>query len=193
MAIPVVDERVKYVGATALRGLNARALRDLTDLLVVQVDEKPVAVIIPIAIYMEIQEALWPSSLIPSLESFFREAIVQGLGTDMTPRGGKFARVDPNAELVVDDIDETTAIHDPTVYLNPPSEKCGGEVPSREHLLEMIQHKDPTTQMTEPMPVPITMQETICTHCGKPNPTPLCGACFLAGHRQPCSMCEVAM
>lgn len=75
MSIPVIDERVRYVGPTALRDLNAKALRDLTDLIVVQVDEKPVAVIVPMAIYMEIQKAFWPSSLVPSLGEFVETVI----------------------------------------------------------------------------------------------------------------------
>lgn len=85
MTIPVIDDRVRHIGVSALRGLNAKALRELIDMLVIQVDDKPAAVIIPIAMYMEIQEALWPSSLLPSLDLLFGKVIERNGGAQANP------------------------------------------------------------------------------------------------------------
>lgn len=75
MAIPIIDERVKHVGATALRGLTAKALKGLEDVMVIQSsDDEPLAVVLPYSIYLEIQQALWPASIIPSLETVFGPA-----------------------------------------------------------------------------------------------------------------------
>lgn len=90
MAIPIIDDRIRHVGVSALRGLNAKTLRELKDVLVLQVDEQPVAVLIPWDIYMEIQKALWPSSLLPSLEEVFGPAQAEDVRaadlTDASPR-----------------------------------------------------------------------------------------------------------
>lgn len=195
MAIPIIDDRIRYVGVSALRGLNAKTLRELKEVLVLQMDEEPLAVLIPWDIYMEIQRALWPSSLLPSLEDVFgpaalaqeederavdltdpsreRDAVdemhetpspflervarpsdstplredsliekikqedfgrdieLTAMGTDMSPRGGKFARVDDSQPPVFDDVD------------NAP----------------------------------------VCNHCGTPSDTSPCANCFTSGHR----------
>lgn len=53
--IPVIDERIKHVGLTYLRSLSSRALSKLEEMLVIQdtKTDKPLAVIIPYAMYLE--------------------------------------------------------------------------------------------------------------------------------------------
>lgn len=81
MPIPLIDDRIKYRGVTVLRTLNAKALRELKDILVLQIEDgtlkkapEPVAVLIPYSIYMEMQRVLWPSSILPALDAHFKNA-----------------------------------------------------------------------------------------------------------------------
>lgn len=54
-----IDERVKHVGLTKLRHLNADTLRELDDsLLVLQDGDEPVAVLLSYKLYMRIQDRL---------------------------------------------------------------------------------------------------------------------------------------
>jgi len=54
-----IDRRVKHVGLTKLRHLNADTLRHLGDnLLVLQDGDKPVAVLLSYKLYMQIQDEL---------------------------------------------------------------------------------------------------------------------------------------
>jgi hypothetical protein len=54
-----IDERVKHVGLTKLRHLNADTLRELDDsLLVLQDGDEPVAVLLSYKLYMRIQDEL---------------------------------------------------------------------------------------------------------------------------------------
>lgn len=215
MPIPNIDERVKYVGASALRGLNAKTLREIKDVLVIQVDERPAAVVVPYDLYMRMQEAVWPSSLLPALEKFLsgesaaemkvyeddkasvfdnpgqcpecyrmvsitngtlglhattaREDMdevnpkacvgswrapvtVRAIGTDMTPRGAKFARVDDGNPPVFDDIDYPAPPPMSQVVLDSESDVAIGSEPA-------------------------------CVHCLSPSEKTLCSECFLAGHR----------
>lgn len=177
MAIPIIDERVKHVGATALRGLTAKALKGLEDVMVIQSsDDEPLAVVLPYSIYLEIQQALWPASIIPSLETVFGPAAPEPnggvetnpdmehslesfsvIGVDDTPRGAKFARVDDSKPPVFDDIDE------------PPSPPA-------------LPHPEPVFSST-PIEDVVTASNPVCDHCGNPSDKPLCPTCFVAGHR----------
>jgi hypothetical protein len=141
MTIPVIDERVTYAGPTALRGFNAKTLRELKGVLVIQVDEKPAAVVVPYDLYMKMQEAVWPSSLLPTLEKFLSgvgdgEVLSDNDGAEANsdmehpadshrePSGVEFtaaefadnflgARVDDSKPPVVDDIDERPQVEFP--------------------------------------------------------------------------------
>lgn len=53
---PHVDERVKHVGLTYIRRLNATALNELDSLLVVQNFDRPLAVIVPYEWFLRLQE-----------------------------------------------------------------------------------------------------------------------------------------
>lgn len=78
MPIPLIDDRIRHVGVSALRGLNAKTLRELKEMLVLQVDDKPIAVLIPYEMYLEMQKVLWPSSLLPGLEEVFLKEAFEG-------------------------------------------------------------------------------------------------------------------
>lgn len=58
MMIPTLDPRVRYRGVSELRKLNTERLRDLEGLLVIQDNDEPLAVIVPIKTFMEMQELL---------------------------------------------------------------------------------------------------------------------------------------
>lgn len=53
--VPYIDPRVKYEGVSRIRLLNAQRLRELEDVIVVQDNGQPLAVIVPYDLYLEIQ------------------------------------------------------------------------------------------------------------------------------------------
>jgi len=58
-AIPVIDPRVRHVGVSKLRQINATELKrqsEKQETLVIQVDDTPVAVIIGYEAYIDIQK-----------------------------------------------------------------------------------------------------------------------------------------
>jgi len=53
--IPVIDPNVQYVGVSKLRTLNAGRLHNLDKTLVIQDDDKPLAVVLSFGQFMEMQ------------------------------------------------------------------------------------------------------------------------------------------
>jgi PHD/YefM family antitoxin component YafN of YafNO toxin-antitoxin module len=56
--IPKIDPRVRYVGISKLRGLNADKLREATDTFVVQDNDKPLAVLLTYDKFLAMQGEL---------------------------------------------------------------------------------------------------------------------------------------
>jgi len=57
--LPRIDKRIKYVGVSHLRSLKSASLRALEELLVIQDHQnKPIAVIAPFGLFVEMQEHL---------------------------------------------------------------------------------------------------------------------------------------
>lgn len=66
MTIPTVDPRVKYRGTSYLRELNADTLRTLEGVVLIQgVDLELLAVIVPIHIYLAMQDVVLDSPPVP--------------------------------------------------------------------------------------------------------------------------------
>jgi len=55
---PYIDERVEHVGATKLRSLNAKNLRDLDKTWVIQDNDKALAVLVPYDQFLTMQKQL---------------------------------------------------------------------------------------------------------------------------------------
>jgi len=55
---PHIDPKVKHVGVSKLRGLNADKLRETTDTFVIQENERPLAVLLTYDNFMAMQEEL---------------------------------------------------------------------------------------------------------------------------------------
>lgn len=55
--IPYIDPDVEWVGTTTFRSFNAETMKDLKRTYVVQVDNKPAAVVMPYETYMALQKA----------------------------------------------------------------------------------------------------------------------------------------
>lgn len=178
MPIPIINDCIKHVGVTTLRRMSATALRELKELHVILADEEPVAVLMPYAMYLELQSILWPTSLLPDWQT----SPALNLETALETEHGKVAQWAEGADYR----------SDPATRLNPPSEECNGEMPTRESVFESIRRKDPSMSVTDPVPIFQTIaQEPVCAHCGQPNDTPLCTSCFMEGHRGGnCLKCE---
>jgi hypothetical protein len=67
--IPVIDPNVQYVGVSKLRTLNATKLRSLDSTLVIQDDDKPLAVVLSYEQFMEMQQER--EKIIATLETLF--------------------------------------------------------------------------------------------------------------------------
>lgn len=65
---PYIDERVEHVGITRLRALNATSLRDSDKTLVIQDNDRPLAVLLPYDTFLEMQKTLL--SVMATLEVF---------------------------------------------------------------------------------------------------------------------------
>ncbi|MHB1958424.1 MAG: hypothetical protein ACYCO5_05275 [Acidobacteriaceae bacterium] len=57
-SIPYLDPSVQHVGVTKLRSLNVAQLRDMEKTLVIQDNDKPLAVLLKYEHFMEIQKRL---------------------------------------------------------------------------------------------------------------------------------------
>jgi hypothetical protein len=55
---PYIDERVEHVGITRLRSLNVSSLRDNEKTLVIQDNDKPLAVLLPYEQFMAMQKQM---------------------------------------------------------------------------------------------------------------------------------------
>jgi translation initiation factor IF-3 len=58
VSIPYLDPSVQHVGVTKLRSLNVAQLRDLDKTLVIQDNDKPLAVLLKYEHFMAMQEQL---------------------------------------------------------------------------------------------------------------------------------------
>jgi hypothetical protein len=58
VSIPYVDPNVEHVGITRLRSLNVTQLRELTKTLVIQDNDKPLAVLLKYEHFLAMQERL---------------------------------------------------------------------------------------------------------------------------------------
>lgn len=80
-AIPQIDPSVKYVGVSKLRELKAEKLRSLEDTLVIQENEKPLAVVLSYEQFMQMQQER--NRILATLETVFtsegREMLVAAL------------------------------------------------------------------------------------------------------------------
>jgi hypothetical protein len=75
--IPVIDPTVRYVGVSKLRELKADKLRSLTQTLVIQDDEKPLAVVLSFDQFMQMQTER--NRILTTLETFFTDEGRTGL------------------------------------------------------------------------------------------------------------------
>ena len=69
--VPIIDPTVRYVGVSKLRELKADKLRSLEQTLVIQDDEKPLAVVLTYKQFLEMQEER--DRILTILESFWRK------------------------------------------------------------------------------------------------------------------------
>lgn len=69
--IPVIDPNVQYVGVSKLRKLNAGNLHTLDKTLVIQDDDKPLAVILKFDQFLEMQKER--NAILATLETIFSE------------------------------------------------------------------------------------------------------------------------
>lgn len=53
--IPTIDPNVRYVGVASLRKLNAELLQAMSDTLVIQHEDKPIAVLVPYSVFLAMQ------------------------------------------------------------------------------------------------------------------------------------------
>ena len=78
---PYIDERVKHVGVSRLRTLNASNLREFNETLVIQDADEPLAVVLPYEQFLAMQKKL--ISLLNTVEMFHNgsepEAVLEGL------------------------------------------------------------------------------------------------------------------
>jgi hypothetical protein len=69
--IPVIDPNVRYVGVSKLRLLNADKLHKLDETLVIQDDDKPLAVVLSYEQFLAMQKER--NRILASLETFFND------------------------------------------------------------------------------------------------------------------------
>ena len=69
--IPVIDPNVQHVGVSKLRLLNASKLRTLDKTLVIQDDDKPLAVVLSYEQFMEMQQER--EKILATLQTVFEE------------------------------------------------------------------------------------------------------------------------
>lgn len=55
MTIPMIDPNVRYVGVPSLRKLNAELLQAMSDTLVIQHNDVPIAVLVPYSVFLAMQ------------------------------------------------------------------------------------------------------------------------------------------
>lgn len=77
--IPVIDPNVQHVGVSKLRTLNATRLRSLDKTLVIQDDDKPLAVVLSYEQFMEMQQER--EQILATLETVFEKEESANLST----------------------------------------------------------------------------------------------------------------
>jgi predicted transcriptional regulator len=76
-AIPTIDPKVKHVGVSKLRQLNATKLRQTEDTFVIQDNDQPIAVLLTYDRFMEMQHAI--NSLLNTMELYQDKAELAGV------------------------------------------------------------------------------------------------------------------
>lgn len=76
-AIPLIDPSIKHVGVSKLRDLNATKLAESQDTLVIQDNDKPLAVLLSYEKYLIIQEHL--ASVVSTIEMFSEHSELEGV------------------------------------------------------------------------------------------------------------------
>lgn len=222
MDIPVLDDRIVFVNVTTLRTLNAKALRELKNMLVIQVDSStrfpgkdsktpdggPLAVVMPYEMYKELQDLLWPMSVLPSWQT----SPVLALAEEEDARAMDLSSLDgptmptltatrccskcgavANPSIgggVFDKLNAEPVICPKCVNQEPTS--APGVAEAVEKTLESQAMRDAVSPIDVLHETPSPFLKSLeghCAHCGQPNDTPLCSSCFIAGHRTTCSIC----
>lgn len=62
MTIPTIDPNVRYVGVASLRKLNAELLRAMSETLVIQDSDEPIAVLVPYKTFLAMQTERAPTN-----------------------------------------------------------------------------------------------------------------------------------
>jgi predicted transcriptional regulator len=98
-AIPTIDPKVKHVGVSKLRLLNASKLRQTDDTFVIQDNDEPIAVLLTYDRFMEIQYLL--NSLLNTMELYQDKAELAGVKAGLADvKAGRFRPLaDIDAEL----------------------------------------------------------------------------------------------
>lgn len=192
MSIPLIDERIKHVGPAYLRKLNGAQLKKLSEMLILQEGfsdtgagrgtGKPLAVLIPYSMYLELQE-----ELIQGQHAIVRlsteEATMRGVlvdNPDMAHSTEGYREPDILNDIVVPEglapgagpirgmpyvIEQDKG----TPFQGPPLEERR-EVP----------RSGPTQDLNMPGP---SDPHPCCSHCGSPSAQSPCQTCYSKGHR----------
>lgn len=85
--VPYIDERVEHVGVSRLRTLNASNLRDFDKTLVIQDNDKPLAVLLSYEQFLAMQKKL--IALLNTVEMLHNgkepQALIEGIQSMKTP------------------------------------------------------------------------------------------------------------
>jgi hypothetical protein len=191
MSIPLIDDRIKHVGPAYLRQLSAAKLKKLEEMLILQEGfsdagtgrgtGKPLAVLIPYSMYLDLQKELVEGQ---------HAIVLLSQGIDLTPRGQVIDN--PDMEHSNEGYREPDIVNDIVV----PAELPPGAAPIRGMPYIIDQDKgtpfqgarmyerveEPRAESTIERPPASTTQAT-CSHCGAPSTQSPCQACYSKGHR----------
>jgi hypothetical protein len=99
---PYIDERVEHVGITRLRSLNVSSLRENEKTLVIQDNDKPLAVLVPYEQFMAMQKQI--KRLMHSLEMFGNPsevaAVTAGMDAHRDGRVKAFSEIQKSAKAL---------------------------------------------------------------------------------------------
>lgn len=199
MTIPRIDDRIKTVWVSYLRTLNGEKLRQLTDLLVIQHNEDKLAVIIPYAMFLELQaEILAGLARVQQLVPALNFNLPRVAAPDRLP--WLCLAPCPNhpddAELFCTMPMEHRGLspHRGLESYHPAHSRCVWEadnndmvapiaVPVDSSPLRGFQPIVTSAQFIERGGVMVAPEDRpLCHHCSQPGTT-LCPACFMSGHR----------
>lgn len=176
MAIPVIDERIKTIGPGTLRKMDALKLRSLRDLLVIQVNDEPLAVMIPYEMYLEMQqEVVEGQKAVAAKTAEFEEA---------------FSAI-TEKDIVAPSSAPPAGFRGIPFFIEEPPPPFQGKSRTASPI-DQIHEKDSGWVPNEPL-IPIGFVKDgnwTCQHCGATKehipgtaPGTLCQECFMAGHR----------